>query len=71
MDDILANSHIKAEHRKSRETCIDDIIADHNLMGEANIDSIIADHRMSQVSNVDSIPDNIDDEWRTNISTGL
>ncbi|XP_053407845.1 gamma-adducin-like isoform X6 [Mercenaria mercenaria] len=64
VDEILAYSDKKSEHRKSRETCIDDIIAEHDLSGDSNIDDILPDRRYSRISNVDSI-----DDRQSNIST--
>lgn len=66
VDEILAYSDKKTEHRKSRETCIDDIIAEHDLSGDTNIDDIVPDRRFSRVSNVDSL-----DDRQSNVSTGL
>ncbi|XP_060571387.1 alpha-adducin-like isoform X5 [Ruditapes philippinarum] len=57
VDEILAYSDKYAEHRKSRETCIDDIITEHDLSGDSNIDDILPNNRYSRISNVDSIDD--------------
>lgn len=65
LDDILEYSEKKSEHRKSRETCIDDIVNEHDLSGDSNIDDIVPDRRFSRVSNVDSL-----DDLQSKVSTG-
>jgi hypothetical protein len=63
VDEILAYSDKYAEHRKSRETCIDDIITEHDLSGDSNIDDILPNNRYSRISNVDSIDDLHSSGW--------
>lgn len=45
------------EHRISRETNLDDIIAEHNLSGSTSIDDLVPNYRLSRVSFSDIIDD--------------